>query len=52
VIFARLLRKPPPSPEQIVEEINSVLVRNEESRIYHWWKQHKKLPPRRQAPDG
>jgi hypothetical protein len=45
-IFTRLLRNPPPSPEQIVEEINRVLRRNEEARIYHWLQTTGNFPPR------
>jgi hypothetical protein len=53
MIFARLLRKPAPTPKEIAEEITSVLQRNEESRIYCWWRQHQKFPPsKRKAPDG
>ena len=35
-IFTRLLRQPRRSRRQIAEEITRVLLRNEESRIYHW----------------
>ena len=51
-IFTRLLRKPPPSPEQIVEEINRVLRRNEEARIYHWHQRTGNFPPRRDEPNA
>jgi hypothetical protein len=49
-VFTRLLRDPPPSPEQIVDEINRVLRRNEEARIYHWHQKTGKFPPRRGTP--
>jgi hypothetical protein len=49
-IFTRLLRNPPPSPEQIADEINRVLRRNEEARIYHWHQATGKFPPRRCCP--
>ena len=51
-VFARLLRHPAPSPEEIAEEITRVLRRNEESRIYHWYKRTGKFPPRRSQTDS
>ena len=48
-IFSRLLRQPAPGPTQIAEEINRVLQRNEEARIYHWHQQTKEFPPRRRT---
>jgi hypothetical protein len=47
-IFARLLRHPAPSPE----EITRVLRRNEESRIYHWHASTGTFPPRRSQTDS
>ena len=47
-VFSRLLRQPAPGPNQIAEEINRVLQRNEEARIYHWYHQTKEFPPRRE----
>ena len=46
-VFSRLLRNPAPSPGQIAEEVNRVLQRNEEARIYHWHHKTKTFPPRR-----
>ena len=43
-IFTRLLRDPPPSPEEIAAEVTRVLRRNEESRIYHWYAKHRDVP--------
>jgi hypothetical protein len=40
-VFSCLLRNPPPDPEQIADQVNEVLQRNEESRIYAWY--HKSL---------
>jgi hypothetical protein len=49
-IFSALLRDPPPEPEQIAEQVNQVLRRNEESRIYAWHHTTKEYPPRRMVP--
>jgi hypothetical protein len=51
-VFARLLQAEPPSPERIAEEVSRVLRRNEEARIYHWYKRTGRFPPRRGRPDG
>ena len=51
-VFARLLRPEPPGAARIAEEVSRVLRRNEEARIYHWYKATKKFPPRRVGPDG
>ena len=51
-IFSGLLRDPPPTPEQIAEQVNRVLRRNEESRIYAWHHKTKTFPPRRVVPQG
>ena len=51
-VFARLLRAEPPSAERIAEEVSRVLRRNEEARIYHWFKATGRFPPRRGRPDG
>jgi hypothetical protein len=50
-IFTRLLGQPAPTPEAIAEVVTRVLRRNEESRIYHWYKATGKFPPRRPSPD-
>ena len=52
VLFARLLHRPPSGLEVILEEVNDVLRRNEEARIYHWIKTHGKFPPSRRKPDS
>jgi hypothetical protein len=51
-IFARLLRRPPSGLVAILEEVNDVLRRNEEARIYHWLETHGKFPPSRRKPDS
>jgi hypothetical protein len=51
-IFSRLLRDPPPTPRQIAAQVNRVLRRNEESRIYAWYHKTKTFPPRRQVAKG
>jgi hypothetical protein len=51
-VFARLLPPQPASPRTIAEEVSRVLRRNEEARIYHWYKATGKFPPRRGRPDG
>ena len=51
-VFARLLQPQPPSAPQIAAEVSRVLRRNEEARIYHWYRRTKKFPPRRGEPDG
>ena len=51
-IFSQLLRDPPPDPEQIAAQVNRVLRRNEESRIYAWFHKTKTFPPRRRLPEG
>ena len=51
-VFARLLQPDPPSPQRIAREVNRILRRNEESRIYHWYAATRKFPPRRGHPDG
>jgi hypothetical protein len=52
VIFAELLSHRPRGLAAIVEEVNAVLRRNEEARIYHWFKTHGQFPPSRQKPDS
>ena len=37
------------TPEGILRELNAVLRRNEEARIYHWFKRTGGYPPRRAA---
>jgi hypothetical protein len=51
-VFARLLQREPPGPEKIAEEVSRVLRRNEEARIYHWYRATGRFPPRRGQPDG
>ena len=51
-IFSHLLRDPPPEPEQIAAQVNRVLRRNEEARIYSWYHRTKAFPPRRAIPRG
>jgi hypothetical protein len=51
-ILARLLRNPPPSHEEIAEEVTRVLRRNEESRIDHWHAATGQYPPRRAQLDS
>jgi hypothetical protein len=51
-VFARLLQPRPPNAETIAEEVSRVLRRNEEARIYHWYKATGKFPPRKRRPDG
>ena len=50
-IVTRLLRFPPPRPEQIAEQVTRVLWRKEAARIYKWHKATGEFPPRRTAPD-
>ena len=50
-ILARLLRDPPPSPDEIARVVARVLRRNEESRIYHRHKATGEFPPRRPRPN-
>ena len=50
-MFTRLQRRPAPTPEEIAREINRVLRRNEEARIYHWFRKTKAYPPPRRLPD-
>lgn len=51
-LFTRLLQRNPPSNREIAEEISRVLRRNEESRIYAWYKGTGDFPPRHGLPDG
>src|SRR5205807_1314470 len=51
-IFSALPRDPPPEPEQIAEQVDRVLQRNEESPIYAWYHQTKTFPPRPLIPNG
>jgi hypothetical protein len=46
-LFTWLLRTPSPRPKQIADEINRVLRRKEEARIYHWHQRTGEFPPRR-----
>ena len=49
-IFTELLRQPRPSAERIAAVVSGVLRRNEEARIYHWYKATGGFPPRRPGP--
>jgi hypothetical protein len=51
-LFTDLLSAHPPTPKEIAEKISEVLRRNEEARIYHWFKQAKRIPPRRGTANG
>jgi hypothetical protein len=51
VVFGRLLHRPPSGLADILAEINDVLRRNEEVRIYHYLEAHGKFPPSRRKPD-
>ncbi|HEX8200156.1 MAG TPA: hypothetical protein VF590_06685 [Isosphaeraceae bacterium] len=50
-VFTRLLRHPAPTPEEIAVEVTRVPRRNEEPRIYHWYKATGTFPPRRSHSD-
>ena len=50
VVFTELQREPRPSVERIAAVVSGVLRRNEESRIYHWYKATGGYPPRRLRP--
>lgn len=52
VLFARLLHRPPSGLAAILAEVNDVLRRNEEARLYHWIDAQGKLPPSRRKPDS
>ena len=52
VIFARLLHRPPSGLAEILEEVNEVLRRNEEARIYHYVQSHGRFPPSRRKPES
>ena len=52
LIVARVLHRRPQTLEDILAEVNRVLRRSEEARIYHWHKKHKKFPPRRRKPES
>jgi hypothetical protein len=52
VFFARLLHRPPSRLAAILAEVNDVLRRNEEARIYHWVETHGRFPPSRRKPDS
>ena len=51
VIFARVLHRPPTTLAGILEEVNVVLRRTEEARIYHWVDATGEFPPSRREPD-
>ena len=46
-IFSHLLQHPAPTPQHITDTITTVLSRNEESRIDHWYAATERFPPRR-----
>jgi hypothetical protein len=50
-IFTRLLRRPAPTAARIADEVTRVLLRNEESRIYHWKAATGSFPPKRDPPE-
>ena len=50
-LIARLLQRYPPSAAEIAAEVNRVLRRNEEARIYHWHAKTGKFPPPRRPPE-
>jgi hypothetical protein len=52
MIFAQLLHRPPNGLAAILEEVNDVLRRSEEARIYHWVNTHGQFPPSRRKPDS
>jgi hypothetical protein len=49
-IFTALLREPTPSPARIADVVSRVLRRNEETRLYHWYRATGGFPPRRPPP--
>jgi hypothetical protein len=51
-VFVRLLQAQPPGARRTAEEVSRVLRRNEEARIYHWYKATGTFPPPRGQPDG
>jgi hypothetical protein len=48
-IFTRLLGRPRATARQIADEINRVMRRNEEARIYSWFARTGTYPPARQG---
>ena len=46
-LFSRLLQHPAPTAQTIAATITTVLQRNEETRIDHWYAATKNFPPRR-----
>lgn len=51
-LFARLLHRRPSGLVEILAEVNDVLRRTEEARIYHWVETHGRFPPSRRKPDS
>jgi hypothetical protein len=51
-LFADLLTASPASPKDIGAKVSRVLRRNEEARIYHYYKRTKSFPPRRGKSTG
>ena len=51
VIFAWVLQRRPTTLAGILEEVNDVLRRTEEARIYHWFNTTGEFPPSRREPD-
>jgi len=49
-MFTELLHPRPASAAEIAAEVSKVLRRNEESRIYHWYKRTGRYPPPRPRP--
>jgi len=51
-LFARLLHRRPSGLGEVLAEVNDVLRRTEEARIYHWVETHGRFPPSRRKPDS
>ena len=52
VIFAWVLHRQPTTLAGILAEVNDVLRRTEEARIYHWVNATGDFPPSRREPDS
>ena len=52
MIFAWVLEHRPTTLAGILEEVNAVLRRTEEARIYHWVNATGEFPPSRHEPDN
>jgi hypothetical protein len=51
-LMAALLWGGESDASEIAGKVSRVLRRNEEARIYHWYKRTRQFPPRRNKPDG